>query len=206
MTIPYRTTTIPKEKWIEIHESILLIQFFANEANHNLQGVNLVNERIKTVMKQPLKLQSAGILVTVGWMVLARAYETISGNLSGKDIQDFYKYLVSEVDSHCQLKSFKSLKNKYRLNIQFLDVDENDFQQALWTLVKMLRNAISHSHYKFDRSCGNTANKVLVKINHSHSSSLKLKMDVFVEDYFLFVEHLGVWIDTTVQKYGFLGQ
>ena len=138
-------------------------------------------------------------------MVLARAYETITANLAGTDLQEFYGYLIAEADSHCQLRSFESLKSRYHLNVQVsLGVNEKEYEQTLWKSVKALRNAISHFRYRFDYSSGSSADKALIKVEHTYGDVLMLRMDVCVSDYFHFIGHLGVWIDSALQNNGFL--
>jgi hypothetical protein len=205
MTNIIRATTIPIDKWMQVHEGIRLIQVFSHEVNYNPRGIIALNKRIESVGGHGLKLNSANTLVTIGWMIIARAYELIDENLSGTDLQQFYTSLVKETKNHCQITSFDALKSRYRLHVDTLHGSENSqYEQSLWKLVKALRDAISHIDYRFDFSSGNAADKALIKIEHSYKSVLKLKMSSSVSDFFLFAEHLGVWIDSALQKNGFL--
>lgn len=205
MTKITRETSVPIDKWKQVHEAIRLIQVFSHEVNHNPHGIIALNKQIESVGGSGLKLNSANTLVTIGWMIIARAYELINKNLSGTDRQQFYTSLVKEIKNHCQITSFDALKKRYRLHVDILHGSENSqYEQSLWKFVKSLRDAISHIDYRFDFSSGNTADKALIKIEHSYNNILKLKMSSSVSDFFLFAEHLGVWIDSALQDNGFL--
>jgi len=213
MTKISREKTVPIDKWMQVHEAIRLIQVFLHEVNHNPRGIIALNKRIESVdcLLYPqshgsgLKLNSANTLVTIGWMIIARAYELIDKYLSGTDLQQFYTSLVKETKNHCQITSFDALKSQYRLHVDTLHGSENSqYEQSLWKLVKALRDAISHSDYRFDFSSGNTTGNTLIKIEHSYKNTLKLKMSSSVSDFILFIGHLGVWIDSALQRNGFL--
>jgi len=115
--------------------------------------------------------------------------------------QTFKKGLIVEAKEQCQITSFELLKRKYKLDINHLFEDKKStFEDTLWKLVKALRNAISHVDYQFDHSSGNTAGKTLIIIEHYHNKKLKLRLSSSVSDFFIFTEHLGVWIDSSLQK------
>jgi len=192
---------IPKNKWMQVHEAILLNQVFSHEVNHNPQGINKINKRIETIGRSGLKINSTGNLISFSWMIIARSSELIDTYISGEYLQTFKTGLVIEAKEQSQITSFELLKRKYKLNIDYLFIDKKStFEDTLWKFVKALRNAISHVDYQFDHSAGDTAGKTLIIIEHHHNKRLKLRLSSSVSNFFIFTEHLGVWIDSSLQK------
>ena len=196
---------IPTEKWMQIHESILLLDFLAHETSHNRQGINRINDRIKIVGLPPFNIVSSGLITGLAWMILGRLYEVINDHIADAEFNRFQKCVAEQAIRQSSISTYEELLTRYRLNINLLQGEnKSEFQQTLWKLIKHLRNAISHVDYNIDLTNGDDAQDAKLVFYHRNRGTVKLSMSATVSDFFEFTKHYAVWVNSALQDKDFL--
>jgi len=201
------TPPIPFYKWLQVHKSILLADFLAHEATQNPAALLAVNARMQEVTRTPLTCHDDNMIAALSWMILARSYEIIDEHLHGQQKLEFYRRLASVAapPNSDAFTSFQELKDSYRLCVtEFAEEQPNQYGETMWKFVKVLRDALSHVDYVFDSSGGKTADHERIILDHCYNNTVKLRMSCTVNDFFLFVRHMGVWMDTALQRLQFI--
>ncbi|MDR9502606.1 MAG: hypothetical protein RI601_12490 [Desulfurivibrionaceae bacterium] len=177
---------IPHQMFLELGTSL---QFLASLFKHyrenqaaSIRGLGQWKEKYDV---NPL---AGPNLAAMGWMIVVRWFELVKVRNS-----EFPSDLLGEMHRRSGVGKFDmqtqaAIEKNYSCSIQKLDMDSRDNHIFLGSLIRHLRNAISH----YDVHSEKRAAQHIVVIQHSFRNQCKLRMELDLINYLKLIGDLGI--------------
>lgn len=201
-----KNISIPKDKWIEVYNSVVLLYFFCHEYENNSASIQAINKRFnsfcseKNIIGQDFHFEGGANMLSFCYLIIVRIIEIIAkaAKNDGNTRKQFFKCIL-ETAKRDGFTSFDDITKKHYIDIQtFADGDGKPDEEKLYQLFRHIRHSVSHFSYKIDL----LQNKVDFKSVDPHTQKKNVKLDMAMPMYQLLTltAQFGCWVNNTLHQ------
>jgi len=194
--------TIPKEKWIEVYNSIIVLLYFRDEynKNENTRSINAVNERLNDfcraneIVGENFRFEGGANALSFCYLIIVRIHELVDKAAESDGNAKHALFRLALEQSKC--KSFDDLKNKYKMTINTFPNNKQTDDAKLYRLFKHLRHSVSHFNYEIivaDHS-------IHFKSVDPKNKNVELDMSMPMAQLINLTADFGTWVNNTLHK------
>lgn len=198
--------SIPKNQWIEVYNSILLLWFFSEEYEKNkVKSIDIVNKRLNDFclakaipMNGRIPFEGGSNMISFCYLIIVRIIEII--NKATKDNENNKKQLIELIfktaNSH-GIQTFDNIVSNYGLEIKTFSHIGNNHSDAtkFYQLMRHIRHSVSHFSYEI-----NNESKVHLISKDPKSQSVNLDIEIPMHHLINITTHFGVIVNNSLHQ------
>jgi hypothetical protein len=198
--------SIPRNQWIEVYNSIILLWFFTEEYEKNKEKtIDLVNIRLNDFclakaipMNDRIPFEGGSNMISFCYLIIVRIIEII--NKATKNNEENKKKLIESIfetaNSH-EIQIFDDIVRKYELKIKTFSHAGSKHSDAtkFYQLMRHIRHSVSHFSYEI-----NSDSKVHLLSKEPGAQSVKLDMEIPMYQLINITIHFGVIVNNSLHN------
>ncbi len=195
--------SIPRKKWIEVYNSIILLFFFIDEYKNNIDSFQKVNEKFNKycnqnkIIGEGFNLLGGDNLLFFGYLVIVRTFEIIAFHIGGniKQRNQFYEWIIEKAKEE-GFTSFDDIIRKFNITIKTFAYGGKSDEEKLYQLFRHIRHSLSHFSYETNTS----TNEIDLKSVDLKSQNVKLEMIIPMHNMLGLTAYFGRWVNNTLHR------
>ena len=193
--------SIPKEKWIDVYNSITLLIFFSDEYKNRISSIEEVNHRYNDFCKsnnipgKDFRFEGGSNMLSFCYLIIVRIIELLNTFANDYDKKIELFECVIETAKQNGVTSFDDLISKYEIKIHtFSHVNNESDGKKLYQFFRHIRHSISHYSYLVDIS----QNSVEFKSMNIKAEKTELKVSMSMHQLINLTSQFGRWVNNTL--------
>lgn len=196
--------SISKEKWLDVYNSIVLLNYFRHEYENNMPSIDLVNSRFNDfcaknrIVGENFRFEGGTNAVSFCYLIIVRIHELVNTATGSDGAAKHELYRLAFTRSG--LNSFDELTDKYEMQLASFSNDQIPDANKLYRLFKHLRHSVSHFKYKVVYE----DNSVHFRSIDPKSKRIELDMSMPMAQLLNLTADFGSWVNNTLHEEGLL--
>lgn len=194
---------IPRERWIEIYNSVVLLMYFCYEYKNNQSSIKAINARFNAfcrdncIVGSTFQFEGGANVTSVCYLIIVRIIELVNKSAGTDELAkcQFYEW-VFETSKLSGVMSFIDLTKKYDIQIKtFSNANDISDGRRLHQLVRHIRHAVSHFSYQIRHD-----DRMRFESIDPKTRKVKLDMTMPIFQLFNFTSDFGQWVNNTIHQ------
>jgi|GEM_PF-6787993 len=197
---------IPKNKWIEVYNSISLFWFAVDSNNNRPEEISQINQAYNafcienSIPGEGYNITAPENMMLFGYALIVRAKEIIDPvikdkNVDGKSAREYlYQSIFDEAGARNVewFSSYSSIIENQQIDIQTCTFSDKAEYEKLYQFVRHLRHSIAHSTYELIDG-GNT-----IGFESKNRGVVNLKATMPIHGYINFVLYFSILLNSVI--------
>jgi hypothetical protein len=197
-----RNFFVPRDKWVEIYNSVVLLLFFSDEYKNKPASIQKINQRYNTfcsdynIIGKDFHFEGGANILSFCYLIIVRIIEIIdkASKSDGNAKKQFFKWTL-ETAKQDGITSFDDIVRKYNIDLQIFSYDMKPDEEKFYQLFRHLRHSVSHFSYEID-----SLNNANFKSMDPKTKQMNLDMSMPMYQVINLTVQFGCWVNNTLHR------
>ena len=199
-----KTKSVPRDKWIEVYNSLILLAFFSHEYRNNFASIEEVNKRLNAfcsdngIVGSNFHFEGGANALSFCYLIIVRTIEILNAAVGGDGNarKQFFKWTIETASKQDGLTSFDDITSKFDIDVQVFAYRDRCDEEKLYQLFRHIRHSISHFSYTIDPS----RTEAKFKSADPRTKAVELDIAIPMHQVLNLTVAFGSWVNNTLHR------